>query len=359
MYNNDNKINLITGDKCWMEHTALKQLEALGKLDGVTKVVGLPDLHAGKIPVGVALETDKIIYPNLIGGDIGCGMSLFETNCQIRKFKPDRIIIKLNNIRNLEDIPTENPHPEPSPITNLGTIGGGNHFAEYQKVHKIVDKETFDSLGINKNQILMLVHCGSRGYGQKVLSQFCDTNGLSSDSDRALEYMKNHDNALLWAGRNRRLVAEKLMDHIGYSSEIKLLLESNHNYLSRESGRFVHRKGSVSALDGAVIIPGSRGTLTYIVKPTENTDLSLNSLSHGAGRKWARSICKSRIRDKYDKNTIRQSRLGSKTVCHDTELLYQEAPEAYKSITHVIDALVSHKLCTVVATLCPIITFKG
>lgn len=91
----------------------------------------------------------------------------------------------------------------------------------------------------------------------------------------------------------------------------------------------------------------------------QRMEASLYSLSHGAGRKWARSVCKSRIRNKYDRDSIRNTTLKSRVVCHDSELLFQEAPEAYKNIKHVVAALVEHGLATIVATLRPLLTFKG
>lgn len=350
---------IIQSEKCWMEHTAIRQLEDVSKLPGVVRAVGLPDLHAGKNPIGIAVETEGILYPHLIGNDIGCGMGLFETNCALKKFKQERFVTKLNHIRALEDLPTENPYPEESPIYDLGTIGGGNHFAEFQTVHEIFNQDAFQQLGIDKNQLLLLIHSGSRGYGQRILSEFSDLGGFPENSGQTQDYLAKHNDALLWAERNRRLVAEKLMGYVGYSQEVKPLLDCCHNFVEQRDGHFIHRKGAVSALRGPMVIPGSRGSLTYLVLPAADTSLSGHSLSHGAGRKWARSLCKSRIRNKYERDTIRQSKLGGRTVCHDTELLYQEAPEAYKNIEHVIAALVEHGLCTVIATLRPLVTYKG
>ena len=355
----NSKTTIITNQKCWMEHTALTQLENVSNLAGVVRAVGLPDLHAGKNPVGIAIETEGVLYPHLIGNDIGCGMGLFETNCAMRKFKQDRFVSRLNNIRALEDLPCENPFPEESPIYDLGTIGGGNHFAEFQIIEEVLDQEAFDSLGIDTNQLLLLIHSGSRGYGQRILSEFLNFDGLAANSERATAYLDKHNNALLWAQRNRRLVAGNLMEHCGYDREVKPLLDCHHNFLEQQGDIFIHRKGVVSALGGPVIVPGSRGSLTYILQPAQDTSLSAHSLSHGAGRKWARSLCKSRIRDKYDRDSIRQTKLGGRTVCHDTDLLYQEAPEAYKNIEHVISALLEHGLCRVIATLRPLITYKG
>jgi release factor H-coupled RctB family protein len=95
-----------------MEHTALTQLENVSNLPCVLRAVALPDLHAGKSPVGIAVETQGVFYPHLIGNDIGCGMSLFETYCAMRKFKQERFVTRLNHIRALEDLPCGNPCPE-------------------------------------------------------------------------------------------------------------------------------------------------------------------------------------------------------------------------------------------------------
>ena len=353
------KTTLIANEKCWMEHTALTQLETVSNLNGVIRAVGLPDLHAGKSPVGIAVETERRIYPQLIGNDIGCGMGLFETHVSMHKYKQEKVVSRLNHIRALEDIPTLNPYPEESPICDLGTIGGGNHFAEYQTVDTVYDEEAFKTLGIDKSRLLLLVHSGSRGYGQQILNEFAADSGFESDSEKGKAYLRKHDDAVMWAMRNRSVVARKLMDWLGYASEVKPVLDCTHNYLEERGGILVHRKGAVSALNGPVIIPGSRGSLTYIVKPSADTAASAYSLSHGAGRKWARSLCKSRISGKYDRDTIRQNRFGGRVVCHDTELLFQEAPEAYKSIDQVIASLLEYSLCTVIATLRPLITYKG
>lgn len=354
----NSKVTLISNGKCWMEQTALTQLDNLAALPGVVRAVGLPDLHAGKSPIGVAVETDGIFYPHLIGNDIGCGIGLFHTGIPLRKYKQERFVSRLSHIRALEDVPAESPYLEESPIADLGTIGGGNHFAEFQTVEKVFDPESFGTLGIERGELL-LIHSGSRGYGQQILSRFLDYGGLPAGGERAADYLAAHDDALLWAKRNRALAAQKLVDWLGFSGKAGAVLDCFHNFLEVREGRFLHRKGAVSALRGMVIIPGSRDSFTYLVKPAMDTGLSAYSLSHGAGRKWARSLCRSRIRDKYDRDTIRQTGLKSRVVCHDTELLYQEAPEAYKNVEQVIAALEEHRLIQVVATLRPLVTFKG
>ena len=353
-----NKI-LISSEKNWIEHTALMQLNAVSELKGVVQAVGLPDLHVGKSPIGVAVVTEGIIYPHIIGNDIGCGMGLFKTGIDKKKFKMDRWVTKLNHIRELGDIETINPYEEPSPIYDLGTIGSGNHFAEFQVLEEVFDETEFEKLGIAKTDLLLLVHSGSRGYGQSILSEFNDSSGFALNNIETNGYMAKHNDAMLWAERNRRIVADKLVKYLGYSSELEAVIDCKHNFLEQKGDLLIHRKGAVSAEVGAVVIPGSRGSLTYIVTSTDKAEVSAHSLSHGAGRKWARSLCKSRIRDKYDRDTIRETKLKNRIVCHDTDLLFQEAPEAYKNIDTVIASLLEFDLIKVVATLKPLLTYKG
>ena len=352
----DTKTTIITGEKNWLEYTAITQLKALANLDGVVKVVGLPDLHAGKTPVGLALVTESKIYPHIIGNDIGCGMSFYSTEIAARKMKLDKWVMRLNNIRELADLETANPYDEPSPIYDLGTIGSGNHFAEFQLIDEIFDNKEFAVLNLDENMVYLLIHSGSRGYGHSIISDFRE---IGYEGESAQAYLAKHDDALKWAKRNRDIVADKLLDHLGYIPNNRKVIECSHNFVEQQNGLFIHRKGAVSTEKGPVVIPGSRGSLTYIVKPLASAEHTACSVSHGAGRKWARSLCKSRIRDKYDKDTIRRNKYKGRVVCHDTNLLFEEAPEAYKNIETVIQILLSQGLIKVIATLKPLLTYKG
>ena len=353
------KMNIITCEKNWLESLAVSQLQAVAKLPGVIRAVGLPDLHVGKTPVGMALETAGMIYPHLISGDIGCGMGLFDSGISMGKYSEKRWVSRLNHIRALGDIETINPYEEPSPIADLGTIGGGNHFAEFLRIEEIFSPNDMDALALPQNNIVLLVHSGSRGYGQEIFRSVETTIGMKENSPEAADYLQKHDLALLWARRNRNLVAQKLTNWLGYDVTPVPLIDLFHNYLEKRGNTWIHRKGAVSSAQGLVVLPGSRGSLTYIVKPCGNAEKAAFSLSHGAGRKWARSLCKSRIRGKYDKNSIRETKLKSRVVCHDTELLFQEAPEAYKNIEHILTALLEHELITLVASFRPLVTYKG
>ena len=268
---------IITSEKNWLEHTAISQLDALANLDGVIKVVGLPDLHAGKTPVGLALVTENKIYPHIIGNDIGCGMSFYSIEIETRKMKLDRWVMRLNHIRELADIETVNPYDEPSPIYDLGTIGGGNHFVEFQLINEIVDSKEYEQLKLDKNMVYMLIHSGSRGYGHSIIKEFKEV-GYTGDSANA--YIEKHDDALKWAKRNRDAVADKVLGYLGYTPDLRKIIDCTHNFLEKRNGVFIHRKGAVSTEIGPVIIPGSRGSLTYIVKPAENLEQAAFSISH-------------------------------------------------------------------------------
>jgi release factor H-coupled RctB family protein len=354
------EITVITSDRNWLESAALRQLESIAKYPGVIRVTGLPDLHAGRTPVGLAVVSEKHIYPYLIGNDIGCGMALFKTGLPLRKFKLEKWENQLAQDRDYGDRSVANPFPEVAPFPNLGTLGGGNHFLEFQKVEEMIDPSVVP--GLNKDEVLLLVHTGSRGFGRRIMSEFDSETGYDLADPQAGRYLELHDQALLWARRNRVLVAEKVFTHLGLGREPEILLDSAHNYLARHEGVFIHRKGAVSATEGLVVIPGSRGSLTYVVRPTTDPEKLAKaswSLAHGAGRKWERGLCRGRLEKKYDREALRRTALKSRVVCHDLDLLFQEAPEAYKNITEVMAALMEHGLVEVVATLRPLLTFKG
>lgn len=362
-----NKITLITNEKNRMEDSALEQLMRTAELPGVIRAVGLPDLHPGKTPVGAVFTTENRIYPHLIGNDIGCGMSLFSTGVERKKVKLERIVKKMESVASLSDVPVANEDQYAgSPLgTSLGTIGGGNHFAELQEVDTLMDPDAFHGLGLKKNQVMLLVHSGSRGYGQRVLEQFSSEpdfyKGLEAKSLQADRYMDLHGEALKGASLNRHLVAERLLSVLGLGSpEVRINIP--HNYLEKKETSqgilWIHRKGAAPADRGAVVIPGSRGTLTYVVMPAQDTEIALWSLAHGAGRKWERGMCKSRLESKFTREALRQTRYKSRVICSNAAL-YEEAPEAYKNIDEVIRVLESFGLLRVIATLKPILTYKG
>jgi len=356
---NSNKLTIITDSKNWMEGNAVNQAHEVSKLGGVVKAYAMPDLHAGKTPVGITVTTEDIIYPHLIGTDIGCGMSTYAANIEKSKLKVDRWVSKLNTIKTLSAVPNEQYYHD-CPIHDFGSLGSGNHFAEFQAVHKVYNSCLSGELGISAKELYMTVHSGSRSYGSRILSKFGSYHGYAANSAEAEEYLTMHDDALMWASKNRDEAAAKIIAYLGFQKTPDKKLESFHNYLELTDGLFYHRKGTVSSKHNAVFIAGSRGTLSYIVRPTPKCAEYGFSLAHGSGRKWARSMCKSRVRNKYDNANIdiKHNRYNGQLVCHDYDLLFEEAPEAYKNVESIIGILQEYGMIEIIVAMYPVLTVK-
>src|SRR5262249_10852886 len=121
---------------------------------------------------------------------------------------------------------------------------------------------------------------------------------------------------------------------------------------------WVHRKGAVAAEGEAVVIAGSRGSFSYLVKPLGNGENRAWSLAHGAGRKWARSEARLRMRERFGKGQLVQTSLEGRVICGEHDLLYEEAPAAYKNVEAVIADLVDAGLASVIAAFRPLLTYK-
>jgi release factor H-coupled RctB family protein len=98
--------------------------------------------------------------------------------------------------------------------------------------------------------------------------------------------------------------------------------------------------------------------MSYVVAPRESGDRHAFSIAYGAGRKWSRSESRGRLERRFSAKDLIRTELGSHVICEDKELLHEEAPQAYKNISIVIDDLVQEGLVDVVATLGPVATYK-
>jgi len=107
-----------------------------------------------------------------------------------------------------------------------------------------------------------------------------------------------------------------------------------------------------------VVIPGSRGALSYLVAPVGDGRGSAHSLAHGAGRKWTRTSARERMRERFTAESLTRTAFKSHVVCENKDLLFEEAPPAYKAIDRVVTDLVEAGLVRVVATLAPVLTYK-
>jgi release factor H-coupled RctB family protein len=131
-----------------------------------------------------------------------------------------------------------------------------------------------------------------------------------------------------------------------------------HNAVAPHDGGWLHRKGAAPHDLGVVAIPGSRGAYTYLVAPIGDGSSVGFSLAHGAGRKWTRSDARQRMRERFRAADLGRTSLGGAVVCEDKDLLFEEAPEAYKRIDRVVADLVDAGACRVIATLRPVVTYK-
>ena len=107
-----------------------------------------------------------------------------------------------------------------------------------------------------------------------------------------------------------------------------------------------------------MVVPGSRGSFSYLVQPAPDSEATLYSIAHGAGRRWKRSDTRARLQRRFTADDLTRTALGSEVVCEDRELLYEEAPPAYKDIVTVIRDLVDAGLARVLAVLRPLVTYK-
>ncbi len=362
-------VSLIASDDTWIEGNAIRQLQTTAALAGMRRVVAMPDLQPGRgYPVGAAFFSVGRFYPALVGNDIGCGMALWQTGLRADKHAVDKLDKRLGDLDGpLDDAWREDIAPwQPlgaSHVRALGTIGGGNHFAELQQVDTVHDADGVAALGIDTRQLLLLVHSGSRGLGQEILREHVDAfghDGLEAGSAAADGYLARHAQALGFARANRNLIARRMLNRLR-DDNARALLDVHHNLVSPatvdgETG-WLHRKGATPADAGPVVIPGSRGDYSYLVRPHPDVT-SLCSLAHGAGRKWMRGECKDRLVQRFSAAQLARTPLGSHVICADRDLIYEEAPQAYKEIDSVVMALRDAGLLTVLARLRPVLTYK-
>ena len=417
----------------------LQQLKNMAMLPGIVKnAIALADAHNGYgFPIGgvAAFNLDTgIISPGGVGYDINCGVRMLSTNIKLEDFMKKRKEIlhaifrsvpsgvgkggkaysreELNEVLNQgaewcvkhkmgtnDDLEHCEENGKMSPanpsdvsqraisrgLPQLGTLGSGNHFLEIQKVDKILDKELAKKWGISEGNITIMIHCGSRGLGHQVASDYIklmeDKYGWENLPDRELinapikselgqKYLSAMNCAVNFAFANRQMIMNHVREQLKYyfpRSEIKLVYDVCHNIAKIEThivdGKkmklCVHRKGATRAFAGQpVIIPGSMGTASYLLVGTKKAEeLSFGSTAHGAGRVESRTSARRELtaegvrKELSDKDIIIEA--GS------MKGLVEEAPEVYKDIDEVVR--VSHEagIGNIVARLVPLAVMKG
>ena len=364
------QVRLVASASTWIEGDAMAQLEKTARREGIHSAAGMPDLHPGKgSPVGASFLSKALFYPHIIGNDAGCGMGFFKTTLKTRKMKKEKWAESLDGFDSVAE-ETDQPFPMEDETESdhddraHGTIGGGNHFAELQMIEKVIDEQAFQEITDNDQSLFLLVHSGSRGLGDMLYRNHSSRFGadpLFEGTVEAAAYLDQYHHLVHWASVNRSTIASRFMERTG--GDCEPVLDTCHNSITKKvldgNSFWLHRKGAAPSDSGPLIIPGSRGSLTYLVLPTGPQELNLWSVAHGAGRKWNRSSCKDKLKGKWTAESLKRTDLGGLVVCDNREQLYEEAPQAYKKIDTVIEAMTDCGLIRVIATFRPVLTYKS
>lgn len=218
MGNNPNTF-IIQNPDTWIEGKAIQQFHHVANMPHILYAAGMPDLHPGRgYPIGAAFFSEKVFYPALIGNDIGCGMALWQTDITTHSAKPDKLAKSLGSIdaamKEDEASAILSSQWQTHPFyTALGTIGGGNHFAELQTTDTIYRTDLLPT-DFNAKQLLLLIHSDSRGFGHNILRTHIDRfghHGVHEHSQEAVNYLAQHHDALMFARTNRKTIAQRML----------------------------------------------------------------------------------------------------------------------------------------------------
>ncbi len=344
-------VSVFASPGSWIESDALTQCDQVAALDGMRHVAAMPDLHPGKgAPIGAAMLS-SVLYPFLVGSDIGCGIAVFPI--RLKRRNPERLAARFPDL-DLALTPDDEEWPGDLPAghaDSLGTVGRGNHFAELARIDSVLTPRP----GLAKGDLVLIVHSGSRGLGESILRAHTAVHGAGPAAD-PVAYLKAHDDAVRWGSLNRRLMAARVAHALGAEATDPIVDEC-HNLVEVRDGLYLHRKGAARGDGRDVLIAGTRGTPSYLVAAHAGPEANF-SVAHGAGRKMSRADALKRGRAKHTVAELRRTPVGSLVVCGDRQLLVEEAPTAYKRIEQVIGDLVAHELVTPVAVTVPLVTYK-
>jgi len=392
---------IVANPDVWLEGEAIRQLHATAADPDCVRAVGMPDLHPGPgIPIGAAFAFAQSVRPRLIGSDAGCGAIVvalrsnkFSSSTERRaraEFDddplshldarelcravwdrgprglldfdlPDAVSAMVEHLGEDDmDVPS-GPLPDVYLPGMLGTIGGGNHFAEIGRVGTVVDPQAAQALGLEPRMLAVLCHSGSRGLGKALSDRWASQELCAGDAG---EYLAALAGAVRFARANRVVLAWRVLGALGLArrSKIAHAFDVVHNTVTHEccggDALWVHRKGCAPAgLNQPTVVLGSRGARSWIMRGRGN-DAGLSSVAHGAGRKMRRSEAREKIRGRYRRKELSRSANGGIAICDDTKLLYEEHPDAYKPIEPVIASLEEAELADRVASIQPLLTVK-
>lgn len=393
----------IEGPGVAIEAAARDQLRRVAGLRGTTRTVGMPDLHPGPgLPIGMATATIGAVHPELVGADAGCGVTAVIATRQVAAAKLLRRIAQATDdpeplgVDPLEAlvaawhggpvglaalpgidgdfaewvaaVPWSAAHGPSGPLTEsladprwgeaLGTIGGGNHFAELARVDGVDEPGALP--GLERGAPVVLAHSGSRGLGYALMQRHLGRTLLEPAEIAA--YLGELAGCCRFAQANRALLVWRLLGAIGAARVDRCAgaIDLVHNDVTGHTGpgEWLHRKGAAPAERGALTLTlGSRGAASWILRGTGDT-AHLCSVAHGAGRRITRTDAKSKLSHRYRRSELDRTAVGGHVLCDDHDLLWEEHPDVYKPIAPVVDALVAAGVATRVASLIPVVTVK-
>ncbi|MEM2102407.1 MAG: RtcB family protein [Candidatus Bathyarchaeia archaeon] len=439
----------------------LEQCANVAHLPGIYKyAITLPDGHEGYgFPIGGVAATDYeegVVSPGGVGYDINCGVRLLTTNMSEADIRPKLVELTnaiFNNVpcglgsrrkdfhvtfNELDRIAREgvpwlieqglgwkedvehceergrmeaaDPNKVSSAaknrgITQIGTLGSGNHFLEIQKVNKIYDQKVAKTFGItHEGQITVMIHCGSRGFGHQICSDYLrvmeravhkykielpdrELACAPGNSDEAQDYYQAMACAVNYAFANRQAIAhwvrqsfEQVFKKPAETFGLKLVYDVAHNIAKIEEHKtngetrkvWIHRKGATRAfppnheavpadyraVGQPVIIPGSMGTSSWLLVGTAKAmEISFGSTAHGAGRMLSRAAAKRQFWGGEIKKTL-ESR-GMVIRAASQVVLAEEADPAYKDVDKVAEVSDKLGIATRVVRLVPLAVVKG
>lgn len=442
-----------------IENGALQQLTNTAYLPGIQKhAMGLPDMHWGYgFPIGGVAGIDYesgVVSPGGIGFDINCGIRLIKTNLTEKDVKPKmhelvdgmfnsvpaglggKSKFRLSNAELSEALEQGSEwvikkgygwekdleHTEENGcmkgadaskvsekamqrgMPQFGTLGSGNHFLEIQRVDEIFDAGTAKAFGLEKGQITIMVHCGSRGFGHQVASDYLDTMIGAMNKykiqvpDRQLccapitskegqDYLAAMKCAVNYAFCNRQVImhwvrevfstalgkdAEALGMDLLYDICHNVAKEEVHNVNGKKMKLLVHRKGATRAMPAGraenpkayaktghpALIPGDMGRASYVCVGTEKgLEETFGSVAHGAGRIMSRNEA---IRRKKGQDVKRELEAKGEVIrAASWEGLAEEASSAYKDIDEVVESVVLSGIGKKVSRHVPLGVVKG
>jgi len=436
-----------------VEEDSLKQVRNVALLPGIIKYsIGLADMHVGYgFPIGgvAAFDLDKgVISPGGVGYDINCSVRLLRTNLtkqdilkkqkevldaldrkipsgvgrgskfQMTRSELNKILeggakylvekgygVKEDYLHTEEEGQMKDANASKVSDTairrgigQLGTLGAGNHFLEVLFVEEIFDLEIARAFGLKKDQAVIMIHCGSRGLGHQIASDYIKKMekeyGFQNLPDRELinapiksslgkDYYSAMCSAVNFAFANKQLITywiREEMKNLFPKIKIDVVYDVCHNIAKFEEhfidGKMqkicVHRKGATRSFGPGrievpeayrkvgqpVLIPGTMGTASYVLVGTKKAEeMTFGSTVHGAGRVMSRSGALRKIRGEDTKKQLNQK--GIEVKSGSWKSLGEESPEAYKDIEEVVKIVHELGISKKVARLRPLAVVKG